>query len=62
MAAKLSDVRDYPFTVYISDDAYNQMSKSLKTSKNGWSIWDTEDFRWGNAFYEVRKTKRTLEP
>lgn len=58
-AAKLSDIRDYPFEVYISKDSFNRLGNSAK--KNGSKdVWIETTVKIGNENHIVYKSKTPL--
>lgn len=56
-AAKLSDIREYPYTVIISKEVYKKMSDDLKVSGET-NVWEEATYL-GRAVY---KTKYMLAP
>ncbi|MFC7049521.1 adenylate/guanylate cyclase domain-containing protein [Emcibacter nanhaiensis] len=54
-SAKLSDVRDYPFEVYVSSTCRNRLVKY----EDGWS---RENFSFAGKNYYAYKTKTPIEP
>ena len=60
-AAKLSDVRTYPFEVYISSKSYNRLAKDAKMNGTD-NIWVKTVVKIGGEDYTVYKTKTTLTP
>jgi adenylate cyclase len=63
-AAKLSDVRAYPYEVYISMQTYNQMSADLRNEliSPGVSIWQKVSFQFAGADFNVYRTRTTQQP
>lgn len=58
-AAKLSDVRDYPFEVYISKNSFNRLADSAK--KNGSEdVWVQTTVKIGGENHIVYKSKTPL--
>ena len=60
-AAKLSDIREYPYEVYISKESYNRLANTAK--KNGdEDIWFPTEVKIGGQNHTVYRTKTTLKP
>lgn len=60
-AAKLSDIREYPYEVYISNDSYNRLNESAK--KNGTeNVWVSSTARIAGKSHIVYRTKVPLKP
>jgi class 3 adenylate cyclase len=60
-AAKLSDIREYPFSVYISNDCFKKLNETAK--KNGEeSIWVARTFTLNEETHTVYRTKHMLSP
>lgn len=60
-AAKLSDIRDYPYEVYISKECYNKLAASAK--KNGTEdVWTTKDVVISGQTHTVYRSKTPLKP
>lgn len=60
-AAKLSDIREYPYSVYISQDCYKKLADTAKKSGQE-DIWFQRSFTLGDETYTVYRTKHTLKP
>lgn len=60
-AAKLSDIRDFPFEIYISKDVYHKLADSAKKNGND-NIWHSAVVKIGEENYNVYKTKTPLSP
>lgn len=60
-AAKLSDIRDYPHSVYITDAVYRNMNDSLKTY-GGKNVWGAATTQFAGQTRSVYKTSWTIEP
>lgn len=61
LAAKLSDVREYPYCVLISDDCFKKLGDSEK--KNGEnSIWESRSLTFGGKAMTVHRTKWMRRP
>jgi class 3 adenylate cyclase len=56
MAAKLSDIREYPYCVYIHKDAYNKLPESDKIF-NGANIWEKRNFVFAGETHSAYRTK-----
>lgn len=61
-AAKLSDVRDYPYEVYISSRVYNSLAGSAKKSASGEEIWTAKKFTFAGTDETVYGTKTPRQP
>lgn len=61
LAAKLSDVRKYPYCVYISGDVYRKLSGEAKIV-GGENIWTTENFEFAGNQLTVYRTKSMRTP
>ena len=60
-AAKLSDIREYPYSVYISNDCFKKLADTAK--KNGdESIWFERSFILNDETHTVYRTKHMLTP
>jgi class 3 adenylate cyclase len=55
-AAKLSDIRNYPYTVFVSSDSFKIASNQDTT------MWKTADFTYADNNYTVYKTLTPLQP
>jgi adenylate cyclase len=60
-AAKLSDIRKYPYEVYISKECYDKIGASNQ-SPDGKNIWVAETFEYAGSKYTVYKTNNPLKP
>lgn len=60
-AAKLSDIRNYPFSVYISKACFLKLANTAKKNGND-DIWIAENFVFAGEKYVVYKTKTLLNP
>ncbi|MFN7098872.1 MAG: adenylate/guanylate cyclase domain-containing protein [Flavobacterium sp.] len=60
-AAKLSDIRKYPYSVYISKACYLKLATTAKKSGND-NIWISENFVFAGETHIVYKTKNMLSP
>jgi len=56
-AAKLSDVRNYPWSVYISSRSYKMLSDRAKYDSNGKDMWVAVERKVGDVKETVYKTK-----
>lgn len=61
LAAKLSDVRDYPFSVYISKETYNKLANDAKID-GGADIWEPSAFTFAGQKLTVYRTKTMKTP
>ena len=62
LAAKLSDIREHPYEVYVSSKVYNRMLSSQKTDSSGGNIWEKRTFTYAEADKSVYRTKTPLRP
>jgi class 3 adenylate cyclase len=60
-AAKLSDIREYPFEVYISSRVHNRLTDSAR-KPSGSSIWESRTFTFAGSTETVYRTKTTKTP
>jgi len=60
-AAKLSDIREYPYEVYISEDSYDKLASSAKKDGDK-DIWSSTTVTIGGETYTVYRTSTTLKP
>ena len=56
LAAKLSDVREYPFCVYIHKDVFNALPEGDQKSGED-SIWEKRSLKVAGADHDVYRTK-----
>lgn len=61
LAAKLSDLRKYPFCVYIHKDVYKALGDSDKFH-NGTNIWEARSYTLAGATHDVYRTNWTKTP
>lgn len=60
-AAKLSDIREYPYEVYISKESYNKLADTAK--KDGQEdVWSSTTVTIGGESYTAYRTKKPLRP
>ncbi len=60
-AAKLSDIREYPYEVYISKESYNKLHESAK--KDGQEdVWASTTVAISGETYTVYRSKKPLSP
>lgn len=60
-AAKLSDIREYPYEVYISKESYNKLHESAK--KDGQEdVWSPRTVTIADETYTVYRTNMSLKP
>jgi adenylate cyclase len=62
LAAKLSDIRDYPYEVYISSHSFSAISGSKQLDNNGVCIWKSVPFNYAGSNQTVYKTNTPLKP
>jgi adenylate cyclase len=60
-AAKLSDIRDYPYEVYISKESYNKLADSAKMNEHE-NVWSSTDVIISGETHTVYRTKYPLKP
>ena len=61
-SAKLSDIRNYPWSVYISSRSYGRLSDSAKFDADGNNIWVGVERTIGDVKETVYKTKTLKAP
>lgn len=61
LAAKLSDIREFPYCVYISHETYRNLVDSAKKS-GGVEIWEQRSMKFAGEDQTVYRTKYMLEP
>ena len=61
MAAKLSDIRAYPYSVFIHEDVHAALEEADKFV-NGTYIWEEESFDLGGKTHTVYRTKYPKTP
>lgn len=61
-AAKLSDIREYPYSVYISKECYNKLAVSAKKDGTVDNIWENRSYTLSGETYSVYRTKHMLKP
>ncbi|MEO6851325.1 MAG: adenylate/guanylate cyclase domain-containing protein, partial [Mucilaginibacter sp.] len=61
-AAKLSDIREYPFEVHISKTCYDALSANDKTDSSNNPIWENRTYKFAGTDQTVYRTKYFLEP
>lgn len=60
-AAKLSDIREYPYSVYITKACFNKLPDSSKLVE-GNNIWESRIFEFAGEKESVYRTKYLAEP
>lgn len=60
-AAKLSDIRNFPYTVYITKEVYNKLGDTAKKN-NDIDLWESTTVKFAGIDKIVYKTKYTLTP
>lgn len=58
-AAKLSDLREYPYCTFISKAVYNQMDTS---GSNGSDIWESRSYQFAGKSQDIYRSKYMLKP
>jgi class 3 adenylate cyclase len=61
LSAKLSDVRTYPYEVYISNNVYKRLAEDAKLA-DGKDIWESAQFTFAGEQETVYRTKTTRTP
>jgi class 3 adenylate cyclase len=61
LAAKLSDIREYPYSVHITDDVYKKMADSVKLS-DGKNVWEERSLTFAGQKKVVYRTNWTHTP
>lgn len=61
-AAKLSDIRNHPYSVYISEACYKKLGKSAKESGEVEDIWENRNYTVSEETHSIYRTKYTLKP
>jgi class 3 adenylate cyclase len=61
LAAKLSDCREYPYCVYISDDCYKALAEAERTIGQT-PIWEQRAFQFGGKQLTVYRTRYMRKP
>jgi adenylate cyclase len=61
-AAKLSDIREYPYSVYISKECYNKLAISAKKDGTVDNIWENRSYTLSGETYSIYRTKHMLKP
>lgn len=61
LAAKLSDIREYPYNVYITKAVYNKIAQDAKIV-NGNNIWESRSFTFAGKAEEVYRTEYMKTP
>jgi adenylate cyclase len=59
-AAKLSDIRDYPYEVFISETCYRMMAAISKTGSN--AVWSSTVVTISGDKHNVYRTNKPLQP
>lgn len=62
MAAKLSDLRTYPYSVYISSATYAKLGDSDKILNDGSNMWEQYSFKFAGEEKIVYRTKQMKTP
>lgn len=60
-AAKLSDIREYPYSIYISKECYNKLADSAKKDGTN-NIWENRSYTLSGETYSIYRTKYMLKP
>jgi len=61
LAAKLSDLREFPYCVFISDACRKRLGEA-DTKYEGTDIWESRSLKFGGTDVAVHRTKWTLRP
>lgn len=61
MAAKLSDIREYPYSVMIHEDVYNVLEDADKY-ESGTNIWESRTYNLSGVKHSIYRTKWTKHP
>jgi adenylate cyclase len=61
-AAKLSDIREYPYSVFISKECYNKLADSAKKDGTVDNIWENRSYTLSGETYSIYRTKYMLKP
>lgn len=61
-AAKLSDIREYPYEVYVSKACYDSIDTKNKIDNLGKSIWESRTYKFAGNSQTVYRTNVPLEP
>jgi adenylate cyclase len=62
LAAKFSDIREYPYAVYISSTSYSRLNDSAKKLADGNKVWEEVNTSYAGNTIKVYRTKYILEP
>lgn len=60
-AAKLSDIRTYPYAVYLSARSYKKLSMAAKAG-GGEDIWEKRSFKFNGESEDVYRTLKMRKP
>jgi len=61
LSARLSEIRNYPYCVYISEDSYRKLPESSK-QPNGEPIWEERSFKYLDDDITIYRTRFTKTP
>lgn len=61
-AAKLSDIREHPYSIFISSNCFNKLPNTSKFDANKVQIWDESTQMLSGSNHLVYKTKIGLKP
>ena len=61
-AAKLSDIREYPYSVYISNECYNKLADTAKKDGAVENIWEKRSYTLSDETYTIYRTKYVRKP
>jgi adenylate cyclase len=61
-AAKLSDIRNYPYAVYISKESYDLLGNFAKNNSAGGNIWEESSIEFAGEKKTIYKTLSMLNP
>lgn len=62
LAAKLSDLREFPYCVYVSDACMKKLPDHLKKNDNDQNIWEARSLNFGGNQLTVHRTSWMLRP
>jgi adenylate cyclase len=62
LAAKLSDLRKYPYSIWITASVYNDLDKGLKYDGDGKDIWEARTWTFLDENIRVYRSNYHLKP
>jgi class 3 adenylate cyclase len=60
-AAKLSDIREYPYAVYITQSCFDKLPDSSKKNDDS-AIWEARSMEFAGEKKTIYRTKHMLQP